>query len=125
MATKRFWRDEVGMFFEGGKFIGRPWVMMMPPDNATNQSPELYIISQSVSRKQIANRGLIDHLPSEPYIKPTYSFSTLKCAYNVMIVLDFRHLTSRPPAVTEFYEFNPWISTVPKWLVCYDFHFLF
>ncbi|WP_227646939.1 hypothetical protein, partial [Klebsiella pneumoniae] len=44
LATKRFWRDEVGMFFEGGKFIGRPWVMMMPPDNATDQSPELYII---------------------------------------------------------------------------------
>ncbi|MBU5645677.1 restriction endonuclease [Pluralibacter sp. S54_ASV_43] len=44
LATKRFWRDEVGMFFEDGKFIGRPWVMLMPPDNTPDQSPELYII---------------------------------------------------------------------------------
>ncbi len=44
LATKRFWRDEVGMFFENGKFIGRPWVMLMPPDNTTDQSPKLYII---------------------------------------------------------------------------------
>ncbi|HEJ7120905.1 restriction endonuclease [Serratia marcescens] len=44
LATKRFWRDEVGMFFEDGKFIGRPWVMLMPPENTPDQSPELYII---------------------------------------------------------------------------------
>ncbi|EBQ9598990.1 hypothetical protein CWG72_13835 [Salmonella enterica subsp. enterica serovar Carmel] len=44
LATQRFWRDEVGMFFEDGKVIGRPWVMFTPSDNAPDQTPELYII---------------------------------------------------------------------------------
>ncbi|WP_413728285.1 hypothetical protein [Sodalis sp. RH19] len=44
LVTKRFWRDEVGMFFEDGKVIGRAWVMLTPADNTSDQTPKLYII---------------------------------------------------------------------------------
>lgn len=44
LATKRFWRDEVGMAFKDGRVIGKPWMMFMPSEDAPSQKPKLYII---------------------------------------------------------------------------------